>query len=365
LKVRTMQSKNRSLIIALLIVALASISGAYGESASVGRGSSVAVSEGSSAKGILASDGSITQSSVSSVGFIADLNIDPWVKNTKGDYAEIGVTGKNIGGLTYRDDYYPGKGSGWVSDAVWAQQWIGASSADLLHAYSYASNAAGDEANGEITIKFGSMLKDYYSSAYAGPAQWLGVERGAFVKQTSGTALGENILISTWAKNAINDQAGSQTEITKGTLKGYSATACAVKYSNGLRAAGVQTDWVSAMTLYGSIDQIMCAKNNWGDTSLVETSIDNGYLNSYPYSTNYPSIALSISDWRWTDATQSVDASSASAGFGDSIHSDGKSYNTIYGPNSYSKSYSNSRIKFWNSASTRPYQASVSGGLLV
>ena len=75
---------------------LALISGACSESVSIGCGSSVAVSEGSSAEGNLASDGSITQSSVSSSGVIDALNIDPWVKNTKGDYAEIGVTGTNL-----------------------------------------------------------------------------------------------------------------------------------------------------------------------------------------------------------------------------------------------------------------------------
>jgi hypothetical protein len=87
--------------IVFFIVAMAWIAGAYGESVSVGRGSSVAVSEGSSAEGTLISDGTVTQSSVSSTGVIDDLNIDPWVKNTKGDYAEIGVTGTNVAGLSY------------------------------------------------------------------------------------------------------------------------------------------------------------------------------------------------------------------------------------------------------------------------
>jgi len=62
-----------------------------------------------SAEGILASDGTVTQSSVSSSGVIDNLNIDPWVKNTNGDYAEIGVTGTNLAGFSYSDNYYPGK----------------------------------------------------------------------------------------------------------------------------------------------------------------------------------------------------------------------------------------------------------------
>ena len=89
----------------ILIMAMAWIAGAYGESVSVGRGSSVAVSEGSSAEGTLISDGTVTQSSVSSMGVIDDLNIDPWVSNIKGDYAEIGVTGTNVAGFTYSDNY--------------------------------------------------------------------------------------------------------------------------------------------------------------------------------------------------------------------------------------------------------------------
>ena len=41
------------------------------------------------------------QSFVSSVGVIDDLNIDPSVMNTKGDYAEIGVIGTNVAGFYY------------------------------------------------------------------------------------------------------------------------------------------------------------------------------------------------------------------------------------------------------------------------
>ena len=167
--------------IIFLIVAMAWFAGAYGESVTVGCGSSVTASEGSSAEGILVSDGTITQSSVSSVGVIDDLNIDPWVQNTNGDYAEIGVTGTNVAGLSYSDNYFPVKDSVGVSDAVWAQQWIDASSADSLHAYARASNSAGDSAGADLDVKYGS-LKGYYNAAYAGPASWLGIDRGAFVQ---------------------------------------------------------------------------------------------------------------------------------------------------------------------------------------
>ena len=302
--------------IIFLIVGMAWFAGAYGESVTIGHGSSVAASEGSSAEGILVSDGTITQSSVSSVGVIDDLNIDPWVKNTKGDYAEIGVTGTNVAGLSYSDNYFPVKDSVGVSDAVWAQQWIGASSADSLNAYSYASNAAGDEAKAEITIDHGS-LSGYYNAAYAGPAPWLGMDRGAFVQQKADHATGNSILINTWAKNVLNDRAGSKTEISDGVLNGYSALAYAVKNTNGPGTARVQVNQLSVSAPYGSIGQSMSAIDHWGDTSQVAVKINGGNLYSYPYDVNIPAVAYSISDIsRKTYASQSYDAETLGFGRG-------------------------------------------------
>ena len=335
----------------VFIMALALIPGAYGESVSVGRGSSVAVSEGSSAEGILTSDGSITQSSVSSVGVIDDLSIDPWVQNTKGDYAEIGVTGTNVAGFSYSDNYYPGKGSGWVSNAVWAQQWLGASSANYLYAYSYARNAAGDKARAEMTINYGS-LNGYYNSAYAGPAPWLGMDRGAFVQQTAKSATGNNILAQTYTNDAPGDSAGSRTEVKYGSLMGYSALANGVRYSDGMRAAGVSVDWVSASAPLGSINQLTWSQDYRGNRVEVGTAINKGNLYSYPYNSYYPSLAYSIGDWDWTGAVQSVDASSS--GFGNYFTSYGKFYDTFYGSIAYNQAYTDGRLRFWNSAATLP-----------
>jgi hypothetical protein len=247
---------------------LALIPNACGESVTVGCGSSVAVSGGSSAEGNLASDGTVTQSSVSSVGVIDDLNIDPWVQNTNGDYAEIGVTGTNVAGFTYSDNYYPVKDQVGVSDAVWAQQWIGASSADSLHAYARASNSAGDNAGSNLDISYGS-LKGYYNAAYAGPASWLGIDRGAFVQQTLDSAKASKIVAQTWAVDPAGDAAGALTDVRNGDLTGYSVVAASAGYSNGLRAAGVSVDSMSASSPSGSIYQVMNTYNSTGDTSTV------------------------------------------------------------------------------------------------
>jgi hypothetical protein len=290
---RIEMNSNRKLAVLLLAVFFL-ISGAYGESVSVGRGSSVAVSEGSSAEGILTSDGSVTQSSVSSSGVIDNLNIDPWVKNTNGDYAEIGVTGTNLAGFSYSDNYYPGKGDGWTSNAVSAQQWLSASSADSLHAYARASNFAGDSAGADLNLNYGS-LKDYCNAAYAGAAPWLGVDRGAFVQQIANNAKGNYVLAQTWATDPTQDATGTFTEVNNGALNGYSAQADAVRYTNGLIATGVSLDSVSASAPSGSISQIMNTYDNKGDWSWVGTSIYNGNLlgNSWAYSISQQGLAES------------------------------------------------------------------------
>jgi len=254
---------------------LALIPNACGESVTVGCGSSVAVSEGSSAEGILASDGSVTQSSVSSVGVIDNLNIDPWVRDSNGDYAEIGVTGTNLAGYSYSDSFYPGQGSGWTSNGVAALQGISVSSADSLNAYALASNSAGDKAGASLSLLHGS-LKNYYNAAYAGPASWLGIDKGAFVQQTLDNANGNAIQAQTWAIDPAGDAAGALTSVENGALNGYSVQSAAAQYSNGLSAAGVSVDSMSAsvnpMTAIlpsGATNQVLDTYDSKGDTSMI------------------------------------------------------------------------------------------------
>jgi hypothetical protein len=231
---------------------------------------------------------------------IDDLNIDPWVMNTKGDYAEIGVTGTNIAGFTYSDNYYPIKNSVGVSDAVWAQQWIDATSADSLHAYARASNSAGDRAGADLDLKYGS-LKGYYNAAYAGPAPWLGMDRVASVQQTLDSASGKEILATTWAADPVGDATGASTNVKQGTLYGYSVLADAARYSNGLQAAGVSVDSMSASAPSGSIYQIMNTYDNKGDWSWTSTSVANGNLVAN-------SLAYSIGQWGLAESDQNINA---------------------------------------------------------
>ena len=271
---------------------------------SFGGGTSIDVSKGNSAEGAFTANDAGIHSSVSSTGVIDKLNIDPFVEDTNGDHAEIGVTGSNIAGFSYRDDYYPGKGNGWASNFVWAVQWLGASSADSLHAYSYAKNAAGDQANADIKISSGSM-NNYYNAAYAGPAPWLGLDRGAFVQQTANYAKGAKITAQTSTNNAAGDWASSITDVTNGALNGYSARANAVRYEDGLIAAGVCLDSLSASAPGGLISQDMRSYDSKGDVSHVAMSMTNGnlYGNSFAYS---------ISQWGLAEADQNINAKSSS-----------------------------------------------------
>jgi len=284
------------------IMILALIPEIHGESISVGCGDSITVSGSNSASGGLVSDGIVTQSSASSTGIIDALNIDPWVRNTKGDYAEIGVTGTNVAGFTYTDNYYPIKNNVGVSDAVWAQQWLGASSADSLHAYARASNSAGDNAGADLSLSYGS-LKGYYNAAYAGPANWLEMDRVASVQQTLDSANGNEILAQTWAVDSIGDAAGVSTDVKYGSLNSYSVLADAARYSDGLIAAGVSIDSMSAST-NGLVSQEIATWDNKGDRSWAGTSINSGYL-----STN--SLAYSISDWGVAESNQYINAKAA------------------------------------------------------
>lgn len=274
--------------ISFLITIMVLIPGSYGDTVSVGRGSSVAVSRDGSAEGIFASDGTVTQSYVSSSGVIDDINIDPWVKNTKGDYAEIGVTGTNVAGLSYSDNYYPIKNSVEVSDAVWAQQWLSASSADSLHAYASASNSAGYKAGADLNVKSGSV-KGYYNAAYSGPAPWLGMDRVASVQQILDTANGKEILATTWATDPVGDTASASTSVKQGTLYGYSVLADAAQYSSGLQAAGVSVDSMKASSSSGLINQVMTTYDSKGDTSIVSldkaTSVTGYDGKAYAYDT--------------------------------------------------------------------------------
>jgi hypothetical protein len=289
-------------IVLLVVVTI----GSAGE-ISVGDGISVSVSADSSMQGTLAANDLGSELSAHSTGVIENLDIDPSVTNIYGDKAEIGVTGIHVIGLSYSDNYYPGKGSGWVSNAVWAQQWMSASSADSLHAYARASNLAGDSAEANLDLKYGS-LNGYYSAAYAGPAPWLGMNRVASAQQTLDSATGSEILAQTWAIDPVGDAAGASTSVKQGTLYGYSVVADAARYSNGLRAAGVEVDSARASAPYGSIQQIIAAIDYWGDKSQVSIDINKGYLYNDPYYSNIPTIAYSISDWGQTYALQSYDA---------------------------------------------------------
>jgi hypothetical protein len=151
-------------------------------------------------------------------------------------------------------------------------------------------------------------VKGYYNAAYAGPAPWLGMDHVASVQQTLDSANGNEIQAQTWATDPVGDAAGASTDVKQGTLYEYSVLANAAGYSNGLKAAGVSVDSMSASAPYGSIDQTMCAIDYWGDKSLVSIDINKGNLYSYPYYSDVPSIAYSISDWRQTYASQSYDA---------------------------------------------------------
>jgi hypothetical protein len=337
-------------IASILLLVLVTI-GSAGE-IDVGGGTSVSVSHDSSAEGSLASDDLGMQSSLSSVGVIDDLNIDHWVKNTIGEYAKIGVTGTNVAGFSYSDNYYPVKDNVGVSNAVWAEQWIGASSADHLDADSSASNAAGDKAATEMTIDHGS-LNDYYNSAYAGPAPTLGMDRGAFAKQTVESAKGTNILAQTYSNDAPGDSAGSRTEVNYGSLTGYSALADGGRYLDGTRAAGVRVDSLSSDVSFGSMNQLIWSQNYKGDRAEVGTALAFGRLFSYSYNSNYPSQAYSIGDKDITGAIQSVDASSC-FGSADYVNSYGKFDDRFYGSRTYNQAYSRQRISFWNSAATLP-----------
>jgi hypothetical protein len=349
-----------SVIIALL-VGLILIQGGYGESISTGGGTSVAVGKGSSVEGSLDANDLGMQSSASSTGVISNLKSHFWARNLNGDFAKVGVEGTNVADFSSYYQFYPGKGPNWNSDRVSAEQWLSASWADSLYMNSIASNLAGEQAYAIFDLTSGS-LDGYYSAAYAGPASWLGMSRVTAVQQTAEYSDGEHILVQTWAENAPNDKAESKTELIDGTLDGYSATAMAAKYPNGLRAAGVSAELVSASAPYGSIYQLMWARDFWGDTSQVSTYINRGSLNSYPYIPNSVSNAYAISDWHWVDAFQSVDASSA--GPDNYLYSNGESYNKIYGTDSYKQVYSDGQVRFWNSAVTRPKLAGQWHGLL-
>jgi hypothetical protein len=92
----------------------------------------------------------------------------------------------------------------------------------------------------------------------------------------------------TWTTNPLQDAAGTYTEVRNGALNEYSTRANAIEDPNGIRAAGVSLDSVSASAPSGSIVQTMNAFDNKGDYSKVSTSIANGNLagGSCAYSTS-------------------------------------------------------------------------------
>jgi hypothetical protein len=265
----------------------------------IGGGSSAASSNGHT-EGNTVMDSAGVTSTATSVGLGNDLDIQHWVTNAKGDHATAGFRTTNAASVSYDYTMYPGEGSvgwtGWVA----AEQKLDVNSADYINAYAYASNAAGDEAYGNTEIYSGS-LNGYFSSAYAGPASWLGIERGAFVYQTLDHASGDNIVVQTWANNVMGDNGRSQTEISNGDLYEYAALTSANLADNGLRAAGTQVYGESANAPYGSIQQNMWAYDNKGDWSVLSTSITNGNLVGN-------SLAYSISQWGLAESNQNINA---------------------------------------------------------
>jgi hypothetical protein len=140
------------------------------------------------------------------------------------------------------------------------------------------------------------------------------MNRVASAQQTLDSATGSEILAQTWAVDPVGDAAGASTSVKQGTLYDYSVLADAARYSNGLRAAGVEVDSARASAPYGSIQQIMAAIDYGGDKSQVNIDINKGYLYNDPYYSNIPTIAYSISDWGQTYALQSYDAEAVGYG---------------------------------------------------
>jgi hypothetical protein len=350
-----------------LLVGLILLPGACGISLSVSQGNE-AGNSGYTTRYEAADDASVhdsttlTESGLSRA-LIASGSLDElhWVSNAWGDYAEVRAKVNNAASYSYSYNLFPGSGGGWWSGAVWAEEWLTATSADYINAYAYASNSAGDQAKAEMTVDHGS-INGYYAAAYSGPAWWLGVDRGAFVQQTANKATGNNILAQTFTNDAPGDRAGSRTEVKSGTLNGYSARANGLRYQDGLRAAGVIVDFASASAPQGSINQLTWAQDYWGDRVEVGTAINKGYLYSYPYSAYYPSLAYALGDWDWTGAVQSVDASSW--GTGNYFTSYGKFSDPVFGSLTYNQAYASGRLRFWNSAATRPDFAGEWHGIL-
>ena len=335
------------LFVAFMVGAMILIVGAYGTSTSAEGGTAVDVSEGSSAEGSLAINGLDTQASVSSIGIIDDIDMQHKVTNTHGDAAEVGVKGMNVAGFNYNYNTYPGDGSGWESDGVWAYQSLSADSTDSLNAYSSAKNAAGDEAHTTLDLTKGS-IGSYYSSAYAGSDSWSGYVRGAYAQQIADYITGQNILVQSWTNNAnyLGDQAGARTEVKNGVLNRYSALANAVRYwygwpyGYGPDAVGVQVNELSAFVPDGSIDQRVWAKNYLGNTAEVSTSLNGGYL----YNSNWNSYSEGY--YGLTGAYQSVDASA------NSIGCSAKVVNQRLGTYSNGQQFGVRDARFWNGASS-------------
>ncbi|MCJ7445990.1 MAG: hypothetical protein MUO26_15970 [Methanotrichaceae archaeon] len=281
-----------------------------------GGGTSISMSEGSS-EGTFLADDTDAGAEVITSGIVNSIDIRHWVTNTRGDHATVGVRATNADSFWYIYGIYPGEGSGWNSGSVWAGEQLGASYADYINAYAFASNAAGDKAHADLEIRGSGSLNGYFVQAYAGPELDKGRSRTAFVQQSIGGATGDYILAQTWADNAVLDRAGSWTEVKYGTLDYYGAIANAVQSaSTGNRAAGTRIDYARASAPYGSISQGMWAYDYWGDHSRVSIYIDKGYLYSYPYYIDVPSIAYSLSDyWRQTYASQSYYAQANNYGY--------------------------------------------------
>jgi len=315
---------------------------------SVGDGESVSVSGHGSAEGTLVTTDSSCQGSVTSTGSIDELNIDPWVENTKGDYAEVDVTGSNLIGFSYNYNVYPGEGGGWGSDGVSAQQWLAATSVNSLHANTLARNADGDEAHATMDV-IGGSIGSYYSGAYAGSDSWSGYVRGAYAQQIANHVTGNDISIQTCAKDANywGEQAFAKTDVANGELIRYSALGNAVKYWGwygyggfGPSAVGVSVDSLSAFAPTGSINHVQSANNYFGDTAEIKSNINRGYL----YNSYWDSYA--VGDYGSVGAYQSIDASGDQIGFSDKIS------NQLLGSYGINENFAFKDVKLWSGVSS-------------
>lgn len=342
----------------LVIIALGSAT-----EITTGGGISVSALDDSSAQGSFEANHDGATSFLTGSGRV-NFDDPHWVRNSLGYYVEVGASSTNALNPNYYYQVYPAEGNVVWNGPIWAFQTFDVDSADSIYAYAIATNNAGDYANVILDIRYGS-LTGYRGDTYVGPWAPYGVERGAFVSQTVDYATGDDILVKTEARNALSDRASSITHISHGSLDEYSAEANANKATNGQLAAGVKVNSLSASAPSGSISQDLLASDYWNDYAHVGAYINNGGLISYPYSSNIPSLAYSLSELRVVRAIQSVDA--YSTGSGNYLTNNlgaGDLYYGLYFNNQ--PIYQSTEAKFWSEAliDPNPYNDKIQTGTL-